>query len=265
MSTDQSSSVAKFLMSSKHRFATEEIEKFSTVDLISELKRRYQVLSRPERNCVLLGPDYVGIQTQSTFLRKEWGLCTIKRSDIMKQDNTLDQSIKSLSDEIGSFRCRRGFALENFPETKEEAGAFDIMIKSKHEKRSNYQVFVLDLPSTTTDERRASSESLLARARGMLIHPGSGRTYNTSDPDMSPQSPNVDDVTGEGLICPNWNYNDLNSRLEDWWNRRKPELVSFFSSRCNFIDASRSRDSVSMEISKTLLSEPTSGSPRSNA
>jgi len=242
-------------MSSKHRFATEEIEKFSTVDLISELKRRYQVLARPERSCVLLGPDYSGVNTQAAFLRKEWGLCTIKREDILKESHSLDAAMKTLSDEIGSFRCRRGFALTHFPETVEEAAALDNMVSSKHPKKVDYKVFMLDLPSDSEAARKSSSDILSRRAQGMLIHPSSGRIYNTNDPDLAPQSPNVDDVTGDSLVCPNWKLSDLENKLTDWWANRRSPVSSFFGSRACYIDGSKSRDSVSIEISRTLLGE----------
>lgn len=242
-------------MASKHRFATEEIEKFSTVDLISELKRRYQVLGRPERNCVLLGPDYVGISTQAAFLRKEWGLCTIKRDEIMRESNSLDAAMKKLSGEIETFQCRRGFALTNFPETVEEANALDAVLKLKHPKRVDYKVLMLDLPSANDAERKDSTAILQARAQGMLVHPKSGRIYNTSDPELTPHTPNVDDVTGDALVCPNWKLTDLENRLNDWWGQRRPQLVSFFKRRSCFIDASKPRDSVSIEISRILLGE----------
>ena len=249
-------------MASKHRFATEEIERFSTVDLISELKRRYQVLSRPERSCVLLGPDYAGVETQAAFLRKEWGLCTINRTDIMKQSIALDAAIKDLSDEIGSFRCRRGFAVSNFPESTEEAKAFDDMIRSRHSKHADYKVFVIDLPSSDDTMRQKSFMMLDHRARGMLLHPQSGRIYNTTEPELAPQTANIDDVTGEGLVCPNWDLSGLQKKLNNWWEIRLPEVNAFYRTRCRFIDASRPRDSVSVEISKILLGE--SGSSTSS-
>lgn len=213
------------------------------------------MLARPQRSCVLLGADYAGVQTQAAFLRKEWGLCTIKRDDIMKESNSLDTTMRKLSEEIGSFQCRRGFALTHFPATVEEATALDEMISSKHPNKSDYKVFMLDLPSSNEAERKKSSEILNSRARGMLLHPTSGRIYNTTDPELAPQSPNVDDVTGEGLVCPTWNLSDLENRLNDWWNHRRPAITTFFKTRCCCIDASKSRDLVSVEISRTLLGE----------
>ena len=111
----------------KHRFATEEIEKFSTVDLIAELKRRYSVLSRPELSCVLLGAPYSGVKSQANFLRKEWGMCQINRFDFINRDvNELtDDATRRLAEEIGSFRCRRGFVVTEFPSNQDEAGKFD--------------------------------------------------------------------------------------------------------------------------------------------
>ena len=241
-------------MSSKHRFATEEIEKFSTVDLIAELKRRYQVLSRPERSCVLVGAPFSGVATQAGVLRKEWGVCSIKREDFLPSPNVnLDEGIAKLSEEIGSFRCRRGFALQHFPSSESEAKSFDHMLVAKHENRRNYSVINLSMPHSTDEERDASTKELISRANGLLVHTESGRIYNSHVPDLAPQTPNVDDVSGEPLVCPKRDLTGLAGRIQEWWTKREPGLRSYYGERMQTVDAANSRDTVSMEVSKILL------------
>ena len=235
-------------MSGKHRFATEEIEKFSTLDLISELKRRYQVLSRPERSCVLLGPPYSGVSTQSSFLRKEWGMCTLKRDDIVKADQDLNTSLNRLSEELGSFRCRRGFVLTNFPESENEAKGLDQIISAKHPSRKDYSVILMSVPSTPE-----SQEIITQRATGMLVHEQSGRLYNGNVPELAPQTKNMDDVTGEALVCPKWDLSGLKDRLNTWWRNTEKEVSAYYGDRVQRVNAQASRDTVSVEISKILL------------
>jgi len=242
------------MSTSKHRFATEEIEKFSTLDLISELKRRYQVLSRPERSCVLIGPAYSGVHTQASFLRKEWGLCTIQRNDIIKgSSQDLSKTMQTLSEEIGSFRCRRGFALSDFPQSAEEAKALDDMISEKHEARSDYRVLMLSVPSGTEEEKSKSTNILTHRATGVLVHQSSGRMYNTNVPELAPQSPNIDDVTGEPLVCPKRDLSSLGERLRSWWDNTEPDLAGYYGNRLERFNATATRDHFSVEISKSLL------------
>ena len=238
-------------MSGKHRFATEEIEKFSTVDLIAELKRRYQVLSRPERSCVLVGAPCSGTTTQSSFLRKEWGLCSIERGDIIQgTDTDLNSAVTKLSEEIGSFRCRRGFVITNFPQTSQEAKLFDDMIRSKHVERADYKVILLDVPHEDHD---SAAQQLMNRATGHLVHVPSGRVYNSNIPELKPQTQNVDDITGEALTCPRLDLASVRNRMLSWWEERKPDFSKFYGDRLSTVDASRSRDAVSMDISRLLL------------
>jgi adenylate kinase len=237
-----------------HRFATEEIEKFSTVDLITELKRRYQVLSRPERSCVLLGHPYSGITSQSAFLRKEWGLCSIKREDIFKKPEAdIQDALIKLSAEISSFRCRRGFVLENFPETEREAKLFDAMLSKKQDGAKSYTPIMLSTPSDNDEARASSLQIVKERASGHMVHESSGRVYNNSVSELSPQIANVDDITGEPLVCPRRDPSQISDTVRAWWNERKPQLESYFGSRLHVLDASQSRDQVSTELSKILL------------
>jgi adenylate kinase len=241
-------------MSSKHRFATEEIEKFSTLDLISELKRRYQVLSRPERSCVILGAPNSGVSSEAGFLRKEWGLCSIKREDFLPKDDTdLNVGLNKLSEEISSFRCRRGFAIQHFPQSSSEAALLDQMISAKHEKRKDYKVILLTMPHETDEERVESEKTLTSRATGHLVHQPSGRCYNSNVSELAPQTANVDDITGEPLVCPKNDLSGLAYRIKTWWQTQEPSIASYYGSRAQKVDAAKSRDQVSKDVSRILL------------
>jgi adenylate kinase len=240
----------------KHRFATEEMERFSTVDLIAELKRRYQVLSRPTRNSVVLGHPFSGVDTQAGFLRKEWGMCKISRKEVIpKPGEDVTEAIRRLSDEIGSFRCRRGFVLENFPQTVEEAQAFDAMLEHQHPDRKTYQAFLLTMPSETDSERTSSLEAIRKRAMGNLVHEASGRVYNETSPELSPLAANVDDITGEPLVCPRTDIPAIIEETNRWWSIKEPMLKKYFGRRLYHVDSSLSRDQISAEFTRKLLDE----------
>ena len=234
-------------MSSKQRFSSDEVEKLSTVELIAELKRRYQVLSRPERSCVLNGPHCSGVATQASFLRKQWGLCSISREDIMKTD--LEKGMLKLSEELSSFRCRRGFVLSHFPNNIEEATSLDEMLKEKHTKWANYKVLLLSMSA----ERDDSLKELTERAKGHLVHPASERSYNTNVPELAPQTPFVDDITGEPLVSRQWSIPKLTDSINKWWDVDLPSIDEYYGKRAIHIAADQSIDSVALQISKILL------------
>jgi adenylate kinase len=250
----------KALMSGNHRFATEEMEKFSTVDLIAELKRRYQVLSRPERSCVLLGPPCSGVASQSQFLRKEWGLCSLKRDDIFSDPNTdMASGLRKLSEEIGSFRCRRGFVLERFPQNETEAKLFDEMMAKQHTDRRDFKTIVLDFPHDSEEQASSSTAQLLERGAGRIKHESSGRLYNSKIGELTPKSPNLDDITGEALVHMESDTYALKTRIENWWSQQLPLLQSYFGPRIHRVDASQSIDTVSIAISRVLLESKSGG------
>jgi hypothetical protein len=170
-----------------------------------------------------------------------------------QSEENLSKSIDKLSEEIGSFRCRRGFVISNFPESSQEAAAFDSMIREKHENRKDYKIFMLTVPSANDEERLHSTEVLTSRATGMMLHPASGRLYNANVPELAPQSSNIDDVTGEPLVCPKWDLSNLGERLNAWWNIKQQDISNYYQERLERFNALESRDNVSIEICKTLL------------
>lgn len=241
-------------MTGKHRFTTDEVDKFSTVELISELKRRYQVLSRPNRNCVLLGPSLSGVSTQADVLRREWGLCSLKRVEFLPNSNaSLTEAVAKMSIEIDSFRCRKGFVLENFPVNEEEATLFDDMLAKKHKERMEYRTILLNMPHNNDIESEASLDQLMSRASGHLIHKPSGRIYNSNVSELAPQTSKTDDVTGEALVGPSYDISSLKANVASWWSTRQPILERYFGSRLERVDASQPMDSVSSAINQVLL------------
>lgn len=181
-------------------------------------------------------------------------MCLIKRADVLpKPDSDLHEAVTRLSDEIGSFRCRRGFVIENFPETRQESGLFDSMISKSHVSRKAYAPILLTMPSATDEDRKASLEVISKRATGHMVHESSGRVYNSAVPELSPQVSNIDDITGETLVCPRRDLAGLTQSADRWWTRQEPEIKDYYGDRLKKVESSQTRDQVSFEISKILL------------
>ena len=109
--------------------SSEDITNVSTVDLLAELRRRYEVLSRPERSAVFMGAEG---EEFANKMNKEFGVCVL-------DGNKFDLS--EISKRLTHHQCRRGFALFGF---KQEAAGFDRMLSTDFpDKRvfADYRVF----------------------------------------------------------------------------------------------------------------------------
>eukprot|EP01066_Platyproteum_vivax_P013986 Platyproteum_vivax@DN6295_c0_g1_i1.p1 len=118
-----------------------EIDRIPTIDLLSELKRRYACLSKPERRIVLLGAPGCGKGTQAVNIRRDFGICHISTGDMLRdqvesgsdlgkqakaemdagrlvQDDIVVQMI---AEKITTPECKRGFLLDGFPRTIQQA------------------------------------------------------------------------------------------------------------------------------------------------
>eukprot|EP00919_Chromeraceae_sp_WS-2016_P076656 GHVR01181198.1.p1 GENE.GHVR01181198.1~~GHVR01181198.1.p1 ORF type:complete len:249 (+),score=108.47 GHVR01181198.1:69-815(+) len=79
-----------------------DIESVSTEVILTELKRRYVSLYKPEKRLVLIGPPMSGTSTQGAHLRREYRVCEISGrrliSDAIKQQQRMDREKQNISD-----------------------------------------------------------------------------------------------------------------------------------------------------------------------
>ncbi len=222
----------------------EALESASTLDLISELRRRYRILSLPKRSCTIVGPPLSGVGTQSREVERHWGVCAISRKDIFAaKDQNIDQIINYISQELSTFRCRRGFVLSNFPES--EAEALDRVLHKSHHTSVDYKVFMLSPPSGTDEDRRSSVQALQLRG---------GRTESDSPQDgflRKAESTNTSQSQQH-----NYNVNGTfhMSALNEWWQSKEKGLQLYYGSRLNKINALSSKEDVYSQIDRILHS-----------
>ncbi|KAL8444664.1 hypothetical protein Emag_005376 [Eimeria magna] len=178
--------------------ANASLEKVSTADLLEELKRRYNCLSKPEGRYVFIGAPGSGKGTQSLNLRQSHCYCHISTGDMLRDAVTAgtelgkkakgimaagqlvpdDLVLDLLAERIRSPECSRGFILDGYPRNDAQATA----------KQKLDGVVFFDTPE----------ETLIQRISGRRVHPASGRVYHTTF--HPPKVEGKDDVTGEDLI-----------------------------------------------------------------
>ena len=152
--------------------------------------------------CVLIGLPGSGKGTQAATLAAKFGIAHISTGDMMRaamqsgsdlgsrarkavesgQLVSDDIVIGLVNDRVRAPDCRRGFVMDGFPRTVEQAVALrDARIRIDY-------VIELDVPE----------HDVMERMSGRRVHPASGRVYHVKF--NPPRVPDRDDVTGEPLV-----------------------------------------------------------------
>eukprot|EP00922_Rhytidocystis_sp_ex-Travisia-forbesii_P057315 GHVS01084913.1.p1 GENE.GHVS01084913.1~~GHVS01084913.1.p1 ORF type:complete len:252 (+),score=49.61 GHVS01084913.1:105-860(+) len=211
------------------------LDSVSTLELLSELKRRYCCLSKPEKRFVFVGAPGSGKGTQSSTLEKEYCLCHVSTGDILRQavkdqtkygqmaKNRMDAGqlvddeivLPLLEEKLSSAECRRGFILDGFPRNVNQANSLQSMLARHGQRLDGVVYFDID------------EEELTRRVCGRRVHPASGRLYHTQF--KPPHTPGVDDVTGEPLVHrKDDNEETLHNRMKSFRSETMP-LIDYYS------------------------------------
>lgn len=167
---------------------------------------------------------------------------------------TDDIVVGIIRDRISEKDCERGFILDGFPRTIEQAKKLDEMLAKRGEKVD--VVISLEVPDALLEERIC----------GRWVHKASGRSYHVKfNPPKSltqAQKKNkkkqakpkrmLDDVTGEPLEQRSDDTKEaLVARLQAYHKQTKP-ILAHYESAVAAIDASKAMESVWKDIQAVL-------------
>eukprot|EP00249_Psilotum_nudum_P004066 c17591_g1_i1 orf=418-1149(+) len=240
--------------------AAMDLSDVSSAELMTELLRRMNCSTKPEKRAILIGPPGSGKGTQSPLIRDEYCLCHLATGDMLrsavaaktplgikakeamdKGELVSDELVVGIIDEaIKKPSCQKGFILDGFPRTSVQAEKLDAMLEKQGVKVD--KVLNFDIPDSVLEER----------ITGRWIHPASGRSYHAKF--APPKVPGIDDVTGEPLIQrKDDNVEVLKSRLEAFHNQTKP-VIDYYEKKgiVTHLSAHKSPQEVSAEIRSAL-------------
>ncbi|XP_071703005.1 adenylate kinase 4-like [Rutidosis leptorrhynchoides] len=242
--------------------ASTSLEDVPSVDIMTELLRRFKCSSKPDKRLILIGPPGSGKGTQSPIIKDEYCLCHLATGDMLraavaaktplgviaketmeKGELVSDDLVVGIIDEaMKKPSCQKGFILDGFPRTVAQAEKLDEMLQKQGTKIDKVLDFAID-------------DSILEeRITARWIHASSGRTYHTKF--APPKVPGIDDVTGEPLMQ---RKDDtaavLKSRLEAFHRQTEP-VIDYYNKKgvVAKLPAEKPPKEVTVEVQKVLSS-----------
>jgi len=236
-----------------------DLSSVSTLDLLSELKERLE--TPPTKNIVLIGPPGSGKGTQAPIIKEKYDLCHLATGDLLRAAVTAgtemgkkakavmesgglvsdDIVVGIIKDNIKTPECKKGFILDGFPRTTEQAKTLDSMLVSERVGKIDAVL-----------EFKVPDEILVERICGRLIHAASGRSYHVKF--APPKVEGKDDITGEPLMKrKDDNESTLRNRLNAFHSQTKP-VVDYYAKQGLYspIDANQKSDTVKGVIAAIL-------------
>jgi adenylate kinase len=231
-----------------------EIAEIPTEDLIKEVQRRLDCLTKSEKRLVLIGPPGSGKGTQSPMIKNDNCLCHLATGDMLRAAVAAksplgleakkamdagalvsDDIVVGLIEEaITRPECRTGFVLDGFPRTVPQAKKLDDMLGKRGtgiDKVINFEV---------------PDSLLVERVVGRWVHPPSGRSYHERF--APPRTPGVDDITGEPLIKrKDDNAETLKSRLAAFHAQTAP-VINYFKAKVVHIQGDKAPEEVAKQV-----------------
>lgn len=143
-----------------------------------------------------------------------------------------------VADAISGPECSKGFILDGFPRTVNQAKILDTLLAKK--RQSVDRVINLSI----------DDELLIRRVTGRLIHPASGRSYNIYF--NPPKEEGKDDITGEPLIKRGDDTEEkLRTRLDEFHSKTKP-VLDYYGRKVANINADQDINVITQTIREAL-------------
>jgi adenylate kinase len=152
-----------------------------------------------------------------------------KAKTMMETGRLVDDEIMAdlIKENLKSPECSKGFILDGFPRTINQAKKLDEILQEDH-KKVDYAI-----------ELKIPDSVLIRRVTGRLVHLSSGRSYHVDF--KPPREPMKDDATGESLIQrPDDNEATLKQRLETY-SRETTSVANYYAQKniLKNVDANR--------------------------
>merc|ERR1719456_2187492 len=221
---------------------------------------------------ILFGPPGAGKGTHSPKIVTKMGTPSLSTGDMLREAVAAgtevgkrakavmesgglvsdDIVVGIIKDRIQQPDCAKGFILDGFPRTVEQAQALDAMLAESKEKVSKIIEF------------QVPDEVLTERICGRWIHKASGRSYHTKfappksyDGVSAPSTENMkDDESGEALMQrADDNEDALKKRLQQYHDQTMPILKHYEASgscTVSFANANQGIEQVWSEILSAL-------------
>lgn len=210
------------------------------------------------RRTIFFGPPGAGKGTQAPIIKEEYCLCHLSTGDMLreavKQGTEMGKKAKAVMDAgklvgdeivagivaeaIQGKECSKGFILDGFPRTVNQAKILDQLLNEKNQSIDKVLNLSID------------DELLIKRVTGRLIHPASGRTYNIYF--NPPKEEGKDDVTGEPLIKRSDDTEEkLRVRLEEFHNKTQP-VLDYYGSKVVNINADDEMSAITKKLIDSL-------------
>nr|BAQ25455.1 adenylate kinase [Diplonema papillatum] len=214
----------------------------------------------PTLNAVLVGAPGCGKGTQSPAIVENFGVCHIATGDALRaavaQGTEAGKAAKDamnagklvsddivtkiVADAIEKPECKKGFVLDGFPRTANQARILDDMLSKKNT--------AID----TVVSIKVPDETLVDRLSGRWIHKASGRSYHTIY--NPPKNDHLDDITGEKLEQrPDDKPETAKSRLNTFHRETVPVLTHYGSTgKVVEVDGNRSMTAVACDVGRVV-------------
>ncbi len=214
-------------------------------------------------NLVLLGPPGSGKGTQARVLAERYQLPHISTGDMLWHEvangtglggevhpslgrgELVPDRVMSgmILQRIDREDCARGFILEGYPRKVAQAELLDGLLAELGRRIEH--VILLDVPD----------DVIVARLAGRLVHPASGRVYHEQYD--APQTPGVDDVTGETLHTRD---DDRESVVRDRlrvYHLHAEALADYYRNRgqLKIVDANQPIDRVAEAVDEAIAAQ----------
>jgi adenylate kinase len=213
---------------------------------------------------VLIGPPGVGKGTQATLLQDKMGALQLASGDIYRKEieaqtelgktakNYVEQgqlvpdsvTINMMRGALGKREVKeKGFILDGFPRTVEQAKSLDEMLKE------------LEMPLTAVISIDVPDEVVVERISGRLTCPHCNRMYHVKA--RPPKQAGVCDVCGTQLVVrKDDNPETIRERLKTFHQNTKPVIDYYRSTnRLLSVDGSLSPEQVYQQIVDKLTAQ----------